>query len=189
MHVPRQGTSLADFVADRSTASMSPSSGRRTFSRTRHVAGVQAQQIVQHEHLAVAAAPAPMPMVGIRTDAVIGRRWAGMHSNTMANARKSPPPGRRPAVAARPLHAVAAELVDALRTQPAMSHYRDARRNQRRNHFGLLDAPFKLHGLAARLLQDAAGVLDGLVRPRWKLGNGISTTTRACRTARPTISA
>ena len=38
------------------------------------------------------------------------------------------------------------------------------------DHFGLVDAAFELHGLAAGFLQDAAGVFDRLVRAQVKAG-------------------
>ncbi len=90
---------------------------------------------------------------------------AGMHSSTIANAPAS--------AAARAscqqcrfvaLHAVAAELVDALRPQAAVGHHGDAGRHERGDRVGLLGAPFELHRLAASFLEDAAGVFDRLVR-------------------------
>ena len=45
-----------------------------------------------------------------------------------------------------------------------MGHHGNAGRHQRRDRVGLLHAPFQLHRLAARLLQDASGVFDRLVR-------------------------
>ena len=43
-------------------------------------------------------------------------------------------------------------------------------RDERGDRLGLLDAAFELHGLAARFLQDAAGVFDRLVRAQVKAG-------------------
>ena len=89
----------------------------------------------------------------------------GMHSSTMANA-----PAFSAALASAmqlrlvALHVVAAERVDALRPQAAVGHHGDAGRDERGDRVGLLDAAFELHGLAARFLQDAAGVFDRLVR-------------------------
>ena len=61
------------------------------------------------------------------------------------------------------LHFVAAERVDALRPQAAVGHDGDAGADQGGDRFGLFDAPFELHGLAASFLQDAARVFDRAV--------------------------
>ena len=66
------------------------------------------------------------------------------------------------------LHVVAAELVHALRPQAAVGHHGDAGRHERGDRLGLLDAAFELHRLAARFLEDAAGVFDRLVRAQVK---------------------
>ena len=53
---------------------------------------------------------------------------------------------------------------------PQWAHHRNAGRNQRRDHLGLLDAPFELHRLAAGLLENAARVFDGLVFAKLEAG-------------------
>ena len=60
--------------------------------------------------------------------------------------------------------------MDALRLQAAMGHHRNARRNQARDHFGLGDAAFQFHRLAAGLLEDPAGTFDRLVDAEVKAG-------------------
>ena len=92
-----------------------------------------------------------MPIVGIvhygRDSLAIS---AGMHSKH---------DGKRPGLLGRlgvgqqllfiALHAIAAEMMDALRPQAAMGHHGNAGRDQRRDHFGLFGAPFEFHRLAA----------------------------------------
>ena len=68
------------------------------------------------------------------------------------------------------LHAVAAELVHALRPQAAVGHHGDAGRDERGDRLGLLDAAFELHRLAARFLEDPAGVFDRLVLAQVEAG-------------------
>ena len=51
-----------------------------------------------------------------------------------------------------------------------MGHHRYARRDQARDHFGLLHAAFQLHGLAAGLLQDPSGVFDRPINAQVKTG-------------------
>ncbi len=88
------------------------------------------------------------------------------------------------------LHAVAAELVDALRPQPAVGHHRNAGRDERRDRLGLVGAPFELHRLAARFLEDPAGVFDRLVAcPGGSWGTACRRPPARAATARPTISA
>ena len=112
-----------------------------------------------------------MPIVGILIAAVIfAAISSGMHSNTMANSpwlvRR---PGRPPEVAAVVLHAISAQLMDALRPQTGVGH-EDARRNHRRDDLALLRAPFELNGLAPSLFHDPAGIFDRLVDAQVETG-------------------
>ena len=68
------------------------------------------------------------------------------------------------------LHAIAAQLMNALRTQAAVGHHRYARRDQPRNHFGLLHAALQFHGLTAGLLQDPARASDRPIHAQMKTG-------------------
>ncbi len=84
---------------------------------------------------------------------------AGIHSSTTAKA-----PACSAACASAQqlgrvaLHPVPAHLVHCLRTQSHVSHHRYAGSHQGRNRLSLLRPSFKLHTLAAALLQNACGV-------------------------------
>ena len=139
----------------------------------RRATGREAQQVVIDEYLPVAArARSDADRGDVHGSAVIrAAESAGMHSSTMANA---PASCGRPGVGQQPLRVRAARdsrpWMHVLRPQAAMGHHRNARGDQAGNHVGLLHAAFQLHGLAAGLLQDPAGIFDRPLDSQVKTG-------------------
>lgn len=70
------------------------------------------------------------------------------------------------------LHFVAAKRVDVLGAQAAMGHHGDTGADECGDCFRLLNAAFQFDGLAAGLLQNAAGAFDGAVGAQVKTGEG-----------------
>lgn len=142
------------------------------FGVPRGVAGVDAQQVVEDEDLSVASSASADTDGGNAHGR--GDFGSGFGRDTFEDDREGAGMFRGLGVGQQlafvALHAVAAELMNALWPKSAMGHYRNASGNEPSDYLRLLHSALKLDRLAPRLLEDAAGVFDGLMDAQMEAG-------------------
>ncbi len=114
------------------------------------------------------AGPAPMPMVGIRTAALI--RPGELGGNQLEHHRTGARLFERLGIFQQPgagiglpaLNPVPAERVDRLRREAEVSHHRDADLHEGADRLGHVPAAFQLHAVGPALLQNPARIAERL---------------------------
>ena len=133
------------------------------------MAVVDAEQVVEHEHLAVGRGTAPMPITGIVSSGMSAAATAaGIASNTI---EKQPACLQRERVAGEPerplggaaLSAIAAERGRGLRREADVAHHRDAGVDDRAGTLDAGAAALELDGVAACLLDEPLRGRDRLL--------------------------